>query len=70
MNLFPFVLFSFLGGQNEHGFAPEFSFRKAAQDGEKQKWGENRQKYKKLGRGLEYPQVKESMERERGRNAN
>lgn len=58
----------FSEGQNEQGFTPEFSFEKAEQDGERQKWGENGQKYEKLGWGWEYSQVKEGMEqRERER---
>lgn len=61
---FPLCPLFFSGAQNERGFTPEFGFEKAEQDGERQKWAEKRQKYEKLGRGVEYSQVKESRERE------
>lgn len=60
---FPLCPLFFSGAQNERGFTPEFGFEKAEQDGERQKWAEKRQKYEKLGRGVEYSQVKESRER-------
>lgn len=67
--IFPLCPLFFSEGQNEQGFTPEFSFEKAEKDGERQKWGENRQKYEKLGWGWEYSQVQEGIE-QRGRERN